>query len=82
MSRLADKLLSFFRSTPGKLVNSGIKPKPIDQRELDGLQYLSGYVIRALLKRTKNSKTHLLHKNQIISSILLNVISKAKSKIG
>ena len=58
-SRLADKLLSLFRSTPDKLVNSEIKPKPINQRELDGLQYLSRYVIRTLLKREKNSKTSI-----------------------
>ena len=56
------------------MVNSEIKPKPINQRELDGLQYLSGYVIRTLLKRAKNSKTHLLRENQIIISILSNAI--------
>ena len=56
------------------MVNSEIKPKPINQRELDGLQYLSGYVIRTFLKRAKNSKTHLLRESQIIISILSNVI--------
>ena len=73
-SRLADKLFSFFKTPQDKLVNSEIKPKPINQRELDGLQYLSGYVIRTLLKRAKNSKTHLLRENQIIISILSNAI--------
>ena len=75
-SRLADKLFSFFKTPQDKLVNSEIKPKPINQRELDGLQYLSGYVIRTLLKRAKNSKTHLLRENQIIS-ILSNAILPA-----
>ena len=56
------------------MVNSEIKPKPINQRELDGLQYLSGYIIRTLLKRSKNSKTHLLRENQIISCVLSNAI--------
>ena len=64
----------FFRLPLNKWVNSEIKPKPINQRELDGLQYLSGYVIRTLLKRAKNSKTQLLHENQIIISILSNAI--------
>ena len=64
-SKLANKLFSFFRSSPDKLVNSEIKPKPINQRELDGLQYLSGYVNGTLLKIAKNSKTHLLLENQI-----------------
>ena len=73
-SRLADKLFSFFKTPQDKLVNSKIKPKPINQRELDGLQYLSGYVIRTLLKRAKTSKTHLLRENQIIISILSNAI--------
>ena len=36
-SRLADKLFSYFRSPPDKLVNFEIKPKPINQRKLDGL---------------------------------------------
>ena len=75
VTRLADKLFSFFSRAPqDKLVNSEIKPKQINQRELDGLQYLSGYVIRTLLKRTKNSKTHLLRENQIIIGILSNAI--------
>ena len=56
------------------MVNSEIKPKPINLRKLDGLQYLYGYVIRTLLKRTKNSKTHLLHESQIIISILSHAI--------
>ena len=56
------------------MVNSKIKLKPINQSELDDLQYLSGYIIRTLLKRAKNSKTHLLHENQIISSILSNAL--------
>ena len=73
-SRLADKLFSFFRTPQNKLVNSEIKPKPINQRELDALQYLSGHVIRTLLKRAKNSKTHLLCENQIIISTLWNAI--------
>ena len=51
-----------------------IKPKPINKRELDGLRYLSGYVIKTLLKRAKTSKTHLLRDNQIIITILSNVI--------
>ena len=55
-SRLADKLFSFFRTPQDELVNSEIKPKPINQRELDGLQCLSGYVIRTLLKRAKIAK--------------------------
>ena len=29
------------------------KPSPITDREIDGLQYLSGYVIHKLLKKTK-----------------------------
>ena len=56
------------------MVKSEIKPKPINQRELDGLQYLSGYIIRTLLKRAKNSKTHLFQENQIIISILSNAV--------
>ena len=73
-SRLAYKLFSFFRTPQDKLVNSEIKPKPINQKELDALQYLSGYVIITLLRIAKNSKTHMLCENQIIISILSNAI--------
>ena len=58
-SRLADKLFSFFKTPQEKLVNPEIKPKPINQWEIDGLQYLFGYVIRALLKMGKNNKTSI-----------------------
>ena len=56
------------------MVNSEIKPEPINQRKLDGLQYLSGYIFGTLLKRAKNSSAHLLHENKIISSTLSNAI--------
>ena len=73
-SRLTVVLFNFFRTPPDKLVNSEIKPKPINQRELNDFQYLSGYVLRTLLKRAKNRKTHLLRENQIIITILSNAM--------
>ena len=79
-SRLADKLFSFFKTPQDKLVNSEIKPKPINQRELDGLQYLSGYFIRTLLKRAKHIycvKIKLL----LVSCQMLYYLTFLKSKI-
>ena len=49
--KLADMLFSFIRLPPDKLVDCEVKPKPINHRELDGLQYLSGYAIRTFVKR-------------------------------
>ena len=56
------------------MINSEIKPEYINQRELNDSQYLSGHVVRTLLKRAKNRKTHLLRENQIIITILANAI--------
>ena len=56
------------------MINSEIKPEHVNQRELNDFQYLSGYVVRTLLKRAKNRKTHLLRENQIIITILSNAI--------
>ena len=56
------------------MINSEIKPEHINQRELNDSQYLSEYVVRTLLKRAKNRKTHLLRENQIIITILSNAI--------
>ena len=73
-SRLTVILFNFFRTPPDNLINSEIKPEHINQRELNDFQYLSGYVVRTLLKRAKNRKTHLLRENQIIITILSNAI--------
>ena len=59
-------MFSFFSDHPQEVT----KPKPINQRELDGLQFLPRYVIGTLLKKRKNSKTDLLSENQMIISIL------------
>ena len=34
------------------------KTKPISAQELDGLQYLAGYVVHKFIKKTRNNKNY------------------------
>lgn len=55
------------------------KPSPITDREIDGLQYLSGYVIHKLLKKTKAKCNYNSVDNQAVISILENAIQRNDS---
>ena len=82
-SRLVDKLFSFFTTPQHRLVNSERKPKLVNLRELDGLQYLFEYVIRTLLKREKIAK-HIYCVNiklLLVSCQMLYYLTLLKSKI-
>ena len=54
-------------------------PSPITDREVDGLQYLSGYVIHKLLKKTKAKCNYNSVDNQAVIGILENAIQKDDS---
>ena len=49
-TKLADKL--FYYKKPQQLPSN--KPSPVTEKEMGGLQYLSGYVVRKFLKKAKN----------------------------
>ena len=65
--RLGDKILSYFKRPTFRPV---IKPMEISQRELDSLQYLGGYVVRKILRKTKNCKNY---RNQDSQGIILSL---------
>jgi hypothetical protein len=65
--KLGDKILAFFKKPPCGPV---LRPQEISQRELGAMQYLSGYVIRKILKQTKNNKNYNSKESQTIIAIL------------
>ena len=55
-SKLGDKILAFFKTPSTDNKKELKKLKPITPTENDALQYLSGYVIRTMLKKAKNNQ--------------------------
>ena len=71
-TKLADKIFNFFNRPP--LQVSATQPPTITEKEMDGLQYLAGYVVRKFLKKAKNHSNYLSAENQAIVTILNNAI--------
>jgi len=68
---LGDKILYFFKRL--KLLSSS-KPQPINEKEMDGLQYLCGYVVHKLLKKTWRSSNCKSETSQSVICLLNNLI--------
>ena len=71
-TKLADKILFHFKKPQEVAITT---PLPITEKEMGGLKYLSGYVIRKFLKQAKNSKHYTSIENQAIITILQNGIT-------
>lgn len=71
-TRLCDKIFHFFKRPAYFPVEA---PTPITQKEMGGLQYLSGYVVRKFLKKVKNNDNYESPESQSIISILSNAIA-------
>ncbi|XP_047122388.1 uncharacterized protein LOC101236338 [Hydra vulgaris] len=65
---LTDKILYYYKTSFSE--NKSIELKPISAKELDGLQYLAGYILSKFLKKAKNSKHYQSEETQAITSIL------------
>jgi len=65
--RLGDKILGYFKKPK---FGPAIKPSEISKREMDSLQYLGGYVVKKILKKTKNSKNYRSPESQGIIAAL------------
>ena len=66
-----DKILYFFKR-PNLLSSS--KPQPTNEKEIDGLQYLCGYVVHKLLRKTWRSSTYKSETSQSVICLLNNLI--------
>eukprot|EP00794_Sanderia_malayensis_P002686 gene2686-3108_t len=70
---LGDKILYFFRK-PQQLPSPEVKP--ISNKEIDGLQYLAGYVIHMLLKKARNGPNYKSEASQTVLCILNNFMEE------
>ncbi len=75
-TRLAAKLLAHFNK-PSKVQN--LPSKPIREREIDALQYLSGYVIHALARKVYKSSDYRSTQSQNLLTLLYAVKSENTS---
>ena len=60
-------------------IASAINVLPITEEENDALQYLSGYVVKKLLKKTKQRANYHSSENQAIITILQHTIVEDSS---
>ena len=75
--QLGETVLCHLTEKPEKPNNN--PSSPITDREVDGLQYLSGYVIHKLLKKTKAKSNYNSVDNQAVIVILENATQKNDS---
>ena len=73
ITRLGEKIVHFYKSPQAEPDEEKNQVKPISKTERDALQYLSGYVVRKLVKKARN-KNFSKRRNQAIISILENGI--------
>ena len=71
-TKTADNLFCYFKR-PIQFAHE--EPTPISEKEIGGLQYLAGYVVKKLLKRVKNSIKYQSTENQAIIAVLSNAIT-------
>ena len=75
-TKLCDKVLTKLKQNNTTSESKNTLSINITDRELDGLQYLGGYVVSKLLKKVKNSPKYNTAENQFIISILTNAKSE------
>ena len=66
-------MFSYF-NRPQQLVQG--KPEAISDKEICGLQYLSGYVVHKFLRKARNSPKYNCEVNQAIIGVLENFIEE------
>lgn len=65
--KLADKLFHYFKKPEE---TSSIKVPSVTEKEMGGLQYLAGYVVKKMLNKTLQGKNYKSVKNQATAKIL------------
>ena len=68
-TKLADKLFHFYKH-PTQSVEA--RPTIISEKEMGGLEYLAGYVVKKFLKKIRNSSKYKTAENQALIAILEN----------
>lgn len=70
--KLGDKLLALYRKPPA---GPSLQPLAVSEREMGGLQYISGYVVGKILKKTRNHKNYKSIECQSIIAVLNNMMA-------
>ena len=77
---LGENIINYFHQQSQKAtIASAINVLPITEEENDALQYLSGYVVKILLKKTKQRANYHSSENQAIITILQHTIVEDSS---
>ena len=75
-----ENIINYFHQRSQKAtIASAINVLPITEEENDALQYLSGYVVKKLLKKTKQRANYHSSENQAIITILQHTIAEDSS---
>ena len=72
--KLGDNVLHYFKKQ--KQLPCQKPHSPISAKEMDGLQYLAGYVVSRFLKRIKNSPNYMSESSQSLLSVLNNFVEE------
>ena len=73
-TKVGENIFNYFQKLSKNVDTTPSNPSQITDREIDGLQYLSGYVVKNLLKKTKNSANYSSPESQGVIAILENAI--------
>lgn len=79
-TKVGEKIFNYFQKLSKNVDTTHSNPSQITDREMDGLQYLSGYVVKNLLKKTKNSANYSSPESQGVIAILENAIEADDSQ--
>ena len=72
--KLGDNVLHYFKKQ--KQLPCQKPHSPISAKEMDGLQYLAGYVVSRFLKRIKNSPNYMSESSQSLLSVMNNFVEE------
>ena len=78
--QLGETVFSYLKIGVSGCLSSDKIPPPVTKSEIDALQYLGGYVIHKLLKKTKNSPKYNSEENQAIVLVLESMVDNTREQ--
>ena len=74
MMQLGETVFSYLKSGLSGCSSSDKIPPSVTKSEIDAMQYLGGYVVHKLLKKTKNSPKYYSEEIQTIMLVLESMV--------
>ena len=78
--QLGETVFPYLKSGESGCSSSDKIPPPITKSKIDALQYLGGYVVHKLLKKTKNSPKYNSEENQAIILVLESMVDNTREQ--